>query len=140
MERRHNRDFAQANRQTTADMKIDRLDKFQESLRTGNLELEPNLAAALRYQSVREIKQHFHNHLIRRTITSTLVDGKPISVLPPKHIHSLPLKLSDAEMHIVNDALVASNEASKKKKVGGTFNFSYEVSCSLARGRRPRPN
>lgn len=133
LERRHNRELAQANRKTTADMKSDRLDRFQEGLRSGNAELEPNLAAARRYQSVRDMKDLFGNHIIRRTITSKLADGTLISVLPPKHVHSLPLKLSEAEMKIVNDALVESTEESKKKKKSN-FDFSLKVSFSLRMG------
>ncbi len=124
--------MAQAQRKTTPAEKSQRLEQFQESLRNGNASLEPNLSAARRYQSVRDIKKHFAGHLIRRTITSILSDGQPISVLPAKHVHSLPIKLSEVEMNIINDTMEASTEESKKKK--RSFNFSLNVSLRLLLG------
>ncbi len=82
----------------TPDMKIKRLDTFQLGVQAGNATIEPNLAGALRYKFVRRIKEMFEGHLIRRTITSKLPSGQPISVLPAKREHSLAIKLdADAE-------------------------------------------
>lgn len=125
LERSHNREIAQANKKMTPDMKIKRLDTFQLGLQAGNAIIEPNLAGALRYKFVRRIKEMFDGHLIRRTITSKLPDGQPISSLPPKNIHSLAIKLSEAEMKIVNNALAESTENSKKKT---NFDFNLHVS------------
>lgn len=132
LERSFNRQVSQAHKLITADMKSERIDKFQDGVRSGNAAVSPDLVTARRYEFVKRIKTHFRNHLIRRTITSKLADGQPISILPPKRVHSLPLKLSDAEMKLVNDALERSSEESKNKK--GNFDFDLRVSGSVVTG------
>ena len=132
LERSFNRQVAQAHRLITPDMKSDRIDKFQDGVRSGNAALPPDLVTARRYEFVKRIKTHFQNHLIRRTITSKLADGSPISILPPKRVHSLPLKLSEMEMKLVNEALDQSSEESKNKK--SNFDFDLRVSASISLG------
>ena len=125
-----NRQISQAHRLITPDMKSERIDRFQDGARSGNSHLVPDLVTARRYELVKKIKDLFLGHLIRRTITSKLADGNPISILPPKRVHSLPLKLSDAEMQLVNDALDESSEESKKKKANFDFDLRVSLHCS----------